>query len=51
MEKFGVGELFLKEITCAQYIFAKKYSKKNCNIEKYYCNLKELFSILIYYKM
>ncbi len=28
MEKFGVGELFLKEITYAQYIFAEKYSKK-----------------------
>ncbi len=39
MEKFGVGELFLKEITYAQHIFAEKYSK-NTNIEKYYCNFK-----------
>ncbi len=29
MEKFGVGELFLKEITYAQHIFAEKYSKKH----------------------
>ncbi len=39
MEKFGVGELLLKETIYAQHIFAEKCSK-NSIIEKYYCNLK-----------
>ncbi len=32
------------------HLLDKKYSK-NCNIMKYYYNLKQLFSIWIYFKM
>ncbi len=42
--------MFLKELSYAQNVFNQKYSK-NSKIVKYYYNLKQLFSIWIYFKM